>query len=137
MQNRDLTEKATLFFELAQENPKGKKLIDSITWTQIVKFIVDKKPEFYLDIKKGAVAVFAGDVPKKDDESEFYEVSRVYIDAETLNELLEGKKDSVDVQYSDEALKVLPGGKYYTVTFIHQLFRFGRQELLENKKMRP
>lgn len=134
MQNQGLTERAKLFFELAQENPRGKKLVDSIRWTQIVKFIVDDKVEFHLDVKRGGVKVYPGDIPKKDIESEFYDVSRVHIDGETLNELFEGKKDSVDAQYDDEALKVLPGGKYYVVTFVHQLFRFGRQELLEKKK---
>lgn len=133
MQNQGWAARAKRFFEVAQENPRGKKLVDSIRWTQIIKFIVDDKVEFYLDVKRGDVKVLPGDLPKKDVESEFYDVSRVHIDGETLNELFEGKKDSVDAQYDDEALKVLPGGKYYVVTFVHQLFRFGRQDLLEKK----
>jgi len=133
MENQGLQEKAKLFFKLSQENPAGKKLIDSIRWTQIIKFIVDDKVEFYLDVKPGGLEISPGDIPKKDAETEFYEVSRVYTDGETLNELLEGKKDSVDVQYYDEALKTLPGGKYYVVTLVHQLFKFGRQELLEKQ----
>ncbi len=135
MQTQSLTERARLFFDLAQENPPGRKLVDSITWSQIIKFTVDDKVEFYLDVKRGTVKVSPGDVPKKDIETEFYEVSRVYTNSETLNELFDGKKDSVDAQYKDEVLKVLPGGKYYVVTFVHQLFRFGRQELLERKSV--
>ena len=133
MQNQGLIEKAKRFFDLAQKHPKGRKLVHSLTWSQIVKFIVDDKVEFHLDVKRGEVKVLPGDIPKRDVESEFYEVSRVHTDGETLNELFEGKKDSVDAQYGDEALKVLPGGKYYVVTLVHQLFRFGRQEILEQK----
>ena len=133
MQNQDFTASAEFFFELAQKNPKGKKLVNSIRWAQIIKFFVDDKVEFYLDVKKGVVKVYPGDIPKKDVESEFYDVSRVYTDGETLTELFEGRKDSVDSQYYDETLRVLPGGKYHVVTFVHQLFRFGRQELLEKQ----
>ena len=68
MKDQDLTERAKLFFKLARENPRGKKLIDSIRWTQIIKFIVDEKAEFYLDVKRGEIEVFPGDIAKMDVE---------------------------------------------------------------------
>ena len=129
MVSESLIEKAKTFFNLALQTPRGKKLVDSITWSRIVKFIVDDKPEFYLDIKRGRVEILPGDSPNND----FWEVSRVHTDIETLNRILEGRRDSVDAQYDDEAIKILPSGEYTQVCFVHQLCRFARDEILEQR----
>lgn len=134
MWSENIIEKARSFFKMAQETPGGRRVVDLIRWHQIIRFIVNDKPEFYLDVKRGSVEVYPGEGPKQDIESEFHNVSRFYTDAETLNKIFEGKKDSNDAQWEDETIKLLPTGNYAQITFLHQLFRFGREKILEERR---
>lgn len=134
MQSENFADKATAFFKKAQETPGGRRAMDFIRWHQIIPFIVDDKPGFYLDVQRGSVKVFPGEAPKLSLEKEFYDVSRVYTDSETLNNIFEGKKDSVDAQFEEGTFKVVPTGNYSQASFLHQLFRFERDEMFE--KMR-
>lgn len=131
MQRENFADKATAFFKRAQETPGGKRAMDFIRWHQIIPFIVDDKPEFYLDVERGSVKVFPGEAPKMSKEKEFYDISRVQIDSETLNRIFEGKQDSVDAQFEEGTFRVVPTGNYSQASFLHQLFRFEREEMFE------
>ncbi len=131
MEQTNLAEKATEFFKMSQETPGGKRAVDFIRWHQIIPFIVNDKPEFYLDVQRGSVKVVPGEPPKQDKEKEFYDVSRVYTNAETLNRILEGKEDSVESQFEEGTFMLVPTGNYSQSSFLHLLFGFGRAEILE------
>ncbi len=134
MQTEILVDKAIAYFKMAQETPRGRKALDLISWHQTIPFIVDDKPIFYLDVQRGRLKVHGGEAPKQDAETAFYDVSRVYTDAETLNKILEGKKDSSEAQWEDEAILLLPTGNYAQTTLLHQLFIAGREEILKEKR---
>ena len=131
MQRENFADKATAFFKRVQETLGGKRAMDFIRWHQIIPFIVDDKPEFYLDVERGSVKVFPGEAPKMSKEKEFYDISRVQIDSETLNRIFEGKQDSVDAQFEEGTFRVVPTGNYSQASFLHQLFRFEREEMFE------
>ena len=132
MQHENFADKAIAFFKSAQETPGGKRAMDFIRWHQIIPFIVDDKPEFYLDVQRGSLKVYPGKAPKqKNPEDEFYNVSRVHIDSETLNRIFEGKQDSVESQFEDGTFRVVPTGNYSQASLLHQLFRFAREEMFE------
>jgi len=134
MERENLIDKARSFFKMSLETPGGRKTADFIRWHQIIRFIVDNKPVFYLDVKRGEVHVYPGEGPKQDIETEFHNASRAYTDTETLNKIFEGKKDSSEAQWEDETFILLPTGNYAQITFLHQLFRFGREKILEERR---
>jgi hypothetical protein len=134
MGQTNLVDKATEFFKMAQETPEGKRAVDFIRWHQSIPFIVDDKPEFYLDVQRGSITVIPGEHPRQDKEKEFYDVSRVYTNAETLNRILEGKEDSVESQFEEGTFMLVPTGNYSQSSFLHMLFGAGRAEILEKVK---
>jgi hypothetical protein len=131
MGQTNLVDKATEFFKMSQETPGGKRAIDFIRWHQLIPFIVSDKPEFYLDVQRGSVKVISGEAPRQDKEKEFYDVSRVYTNSETLNRILEGKEDSVESQFEEGTFMLVPTGNYSQSSFLHLLFGAGRAEILE------
>ena len=133
MQTEMLVNEAVAYFKMAQETPRGRKVLDLIRWHQTIPFFVDNIPIFYLDVHRGSLKVHGGAAPELDAETAFYDVSRVYTDAETLHKILEGKKDSSEAQWEDEAILLLPTGNYAQTTLLHQLFIAGRKEILTEK----
>ena len=133
MQTEKIIDKAASFFKMAQETTGGRRALDLIRWKQTIPFMVDNQSLFYLDVQRGSIKVNPGEAPKLDPEKEFYDVSRVYTDLETLNKIFEGKKDSLEAQWEDETLTLLPTGNYAQITLLHQLFKFGRNEILAEK----
>jgi len=129
-----LVDKAIDYFKKAQETTGGRRALDLLRWHQTIPFIVDDKPLFYLDVQRGGVKVFKGEAPVQDPEKAFYDVSRVYTDAETLDKIFEGKKDSSEAQWEDEAIMLLPTGNYAQITLLHQLFISRRAEILAEKR---
>ena len=128
-----LADKAIAYFKMAHETPRGRKGLDLIRWHQIISFIVDDKPIFYLDVQQGSIKVYKGEAPEQDPEKAFYDVSRVYTDSETLDKIFEGKKDSSEAQWEDETIMLLPTGNYAQTTLLHQLFMGRREEILAEK----
>lgn len=127
MEASEHVEKARSYFGKALETPQGSRLVNSISWSKTIKFVVDDIAAFHMNVAKGKLDIVEGDSENND----FWDVSRVYTDSETLNLILEGRKDSVDAQYEDEMIKVLPSGEYTQICFVHQLCRFAREEVLE------
>ena len=131
MGQTNLVDKATEFFKVSQETTGGRRAVDCIRWHQIIPFIVDDKPEFYLEVQRGSVKVISGEPPRQDKETEFYDVSRVYTNSETLNRILEGKEDSVESQFEEGTFMLVPTGNYSQSSFLHLLFGFGRAEIFD------
>lgn len=133
MQEETIVNKAAAYFQMAQETPRGRKVLDLIRWHQTISFFVEKEPILYLDVQRGNLKVHAGAAPEKEAETAFYDVSRVYTDWETLDKLLEGRKDSSEAQWEDGAILLLPTGNYAQTTLLHQLFIAGREVILRER----
>ena len=61
-----LAAKAIAYFKMAHETTRGRRALDLISWHQIISFIVDDKPIFYLDVQRGSVEVCKGEAPEQD-----------------------------------------------------------------------
>ena len=134
MKSEGFFDQAKAFFTMAQKTAGARRVLDLIRWHQAIPFFVDNKPEFYLEVERGSVKIFPGPSPKLDLEKAFYDESRVYTDSETLGQLFEGRKDAFEAQWEDETIKLLPTGNYAQNTVVLQLFKHGRQEILDNRR---
>ena len=134
MKSETFFDQAKAFFTMAQKTPGVRRVLDLIRWHQTIPFFVDDKPEFYLEVARDTLKIFPGESPKLDPEKAYYEESRVYTDSETLQKLFEGRKDPFEAQWDDEAIKLLPTGNYAENTLVLQLFKFGRQEILDRRR---
>ena len=127
-------DEAVAFFTMVQKTPGGKRALDLIRWHQTIPFIVDDKALFYLEVERGSVKIFPGAAPKKDLEQDYYDISRIYTDSETLGKLFSGKKDFSEAQWEDEAIRLLPTGNYAQNTLVLQLFKSGREKILSERR---
>jgi hypothetical protein len=124
---KELMKLASDLFTRVGQTEEGRFFIDD--YEHVYQFEVDGKPEFYIELNRGVIAVKGGVHNKGEYGKTSLRVSMVKTDSKTLRALLKGKLRALDASKQGAwVIQVVSWGDQ----LLYTLFRIGREIIIED-----